>query len=303
MGIVAGDAAEVEHGTRGVGAGAAVRTVPAGECEREPHPSDSLRTFGAFVQALREHAGLSRADLGERVRYSKHTVESVELGRRMPDEAFVERAEEALGNTGALRKAARHLTRGEAGLAAWFRRWARLERDAMSLCTYECRLVPGLLQSEAYARAVFEGTNPLRTDEELEQQLTARMERQAMMRERPTVPFSFIVEEHVFRRRFGGAGVMRELVDHVLERTAPRNVTLQVVVLEAGLHACLDGPVQVLETPEGRRLGYSEGQENGRLISDPKQVSLLCRRYETLRSQALSPNESRALLERLRGEL
>ncbi|WP_112467795.1 helix-turn-helix domain-containing protein [Streptomyces triticisoli] len=282
--------------------GAGARAVPAGEWEREPHPSDSLRTFGAFVQALREHAGLSRADLGVRVRFSKHTVESVELGRRMPDEVFVERAEEALGNTGALRKAARHLTRGEAGLAAWFRRWARLEREAVSLSTYECRLVPGLLQSEAYARAVFEGTIPLRTDEELEVQLSARMERQAMMRERPKVPFSFIVEEHVFRRRFGDAEAMCGLVDHVLELTAPRNVTLQVVPLDAGLHACLDGPVQVLETPEGRRLGYSEGQQNGRLISDPKEMSLLCQRYETLRSQALNPSESRALLERLRGE-
>ncbi|MEU5520882.1 helix-turn-helix transcriptional regulator [Streptomyces sp. NPDC047860] len=292
-------------GVEGEAAGGAggARAVSAGEWEREPHPSDSLRTFGAVVQALREHAGLSRVDLGARVQYSKHTVESVELGRRMPDEAFVERAEEALGNTGALRKAARHLTRGEAGLAAWFRRWARLEREAVSLCTYECRLVPGLLQSEVYARAVFEGTIPLRTDEELEVQLAARMERQVMMRERPTVPFSFIVEEHVFRRQFGDAEAMRGLVDHVLELTAPRNVTLQVVPVEARLHACLDGPLQVLETSEGRRLGYSEGQQNGRLISDPKEMILLCQRYDTLRSQALNPTESRDLLERLRGEL
>ncbi|WP_405873946.1 Scr1 family TA system antitoxin-like transcriptional regulator [Streptomyces sp. NBC_00005] len=295
MGIVEGDA--------DAAGGVETRAVPAGEWEREPHPSDSLRTFGAVVQALREHAGLSRADLAARVQYSKHTVESVELGRRMPDAAFVDRAEEVTGNTGALRKAARHLTRGEAGLAAWFRRWARLEREAVSLCTYECRLVPGLLQSEAYARAVFEGTIPLRTDEELEAQLAARMERQAVMRERPTVPFSFIVEEHVFRRRFGDAEAMRELLDHVLERSTPRNVTLQVVPLDAGLHACLDGPVQILETPEGQRLGYSEGQKNGRLISDPKEVSVLCQRYDTLRSQALNPKESRDLLERLRGEL
>ncbi|MFB7330503.1 Scr1 family TA system antitoxin-like transcriptional regulator [Streptomyces adustus] len=292
------DIVETEAGT-GLGA----RAVSVGEGEREPHPSDSLRTFGAVVQALREHAGLSRGDLAAVVQYSKHTVESVELGRRMPDEAFVERAEEALGNTGALRRAARHLSRGEAGLAAWFRRWARLEREATSLCTYECRLVPGLLQSEAYAKAVFEGTIPPRTDAELEAQLAARMERQTMMRERPTVPFSFIVEEHVFRRRFGDAEAMRGLVDHVLERSAPRNVTLQVVPVEAGLHACLDGPVRILETAAGQRLGYSEGQKNGRLISDVKEVSALCQRYETLRSQALSPSESRALLEQLRGEL
>jgi len=271
--------------------------------EREPGPSDSLRTFGAVVQALREHAGLSRADFGARVRFSKHTVESVELGRRMPDESFVERAEEALGNTGALRKAAGHLTRGEAGLATWFRRWARLEKVAVSLCTYECRLVPGLLQSEGYARAVFEGTIPVVTDEVLETLLAVRLERQRMLCERPTVPFSFIVEEHVFRRGFGNVEQMRALLDHVLERSAPRNVTLQVVPLRAGLHACLDGPVQLLETPERRRLAYSEGQQNGRLISDPKGVSLLYQRYDKLRSQALNPEESRGLLERLRGEL
>ncbi|WP_432045602.1 helix-turn-helix domain-containing protein [Streptomyces asiaticus] len=292
------DIVETEAATGGGG-----RTAPAGEVEREPHPSDSLRTFGAVVQALREHAGLSRCELAAVVQYSKHTVESVELGRRMPDQAFVERAEEATGNTGALRRAARHLTRGEVGLAAWFRRWARLEREAVSLCTYECRLVPGLLQSEAYARAVFDNSIPLLTDAQTEAQLTARLERQAMMRDRPTVPFSFIVEESVFRRRLGGVQVQLSMLDHVLKVTAPRNVTLQVVPLELEFHGCLDGPVRILETPEGRRLGYSEGQQNGRLISEPKEMSLLCRRYDTLRSQALNPKESRDLLERLRGEL
>ncbi|WP_101255362.1 helix-turn-helix domain-containing protein [Streptomyces barkulensis] len=279
------------------------RSGPEREWDREPHPSDSMRTFGAVVQALREHTGLSRAELGTWVRYSKHTVASVELGRRMPDRAFVERAELALGNTGALRKAARHLTRGEVGLAAWFRQWARLERKAASLSTYECRLVPGLLQSEAYARAVFDNSIPLLTDEQAEAQVAARLDRQRMMRERPTVPFSFIVEEAVLRRGLGGPQVQASMLDHVLELTAPRNVTFQVVPLWLEFHGCLDGPLQILETPEGRWLGYSEGQQNGRLISDRKEMRLLCQRYETLRSQALNPMESRDLLERLRGEL
>nr|WP_242339203.1 helix-turn-helix transcriptional regulator [Streptomyces formicae] len=278
--------------------------MTAGEADREPDPSDSLRTFGAVTQALREHAGYSRAEFADLVRFSKHTVESVELGRRMPDESYVVRADELLGNTGALRKSSQYVTRGrgDVGLAAWFRRWAQLERVAMSLCTYECRLVPGLLQSEAYARAVFEGTVPVAPDDQLESFMAKRMERQRMLFERPTTPFSFIVEEHVFRRRFGDAGQMREMFDHVLELSAPRNVTLQVVPLEAGLHACLDGPVQLLETPKGQRLAYSEGQQNGRLISDPKEVSLLHQCYDTLRSQALNAKDSRGLLERLRGE-
>ncbi|MGW6461721.1 helix-turn-helix domain-containing protein [Streptomyces sp. NPDC055078] len=275
----------------------------AGDWEREPDPSDSLRTFGAVVQALREHAGLSRAEFGVLVSFSKHTVASVEVGRRMPDESFVERAEEALGNTGALRKAARFLSRGEPGLAAWFRRWARLEKEAVSLCTYECRLVPGLLQSEGYARAVFERHIPILSDEQLEAQVNARLERQQMLRERSHVPFNFIVEEAVFRRRFSGMEPMRDLLDQVLEHSSARNVTLQVVPLDAPLHACLNGPIRLLETAEGRRFAYSEGQENGRLIADVKEVSSLQHRYDTLRSQALNHDESRGLLERLRGEL
>lgn len=271
--------------------------------EREPEPSDSLRTFGAVVQALREHAGLTRAQFGELIRFSKHTVESVELGRRMPDESFVERAGAVLGNTGALRKASQFLSRGNPGFAAWFRRWAGLERIAISLCTYECRLVPGLLQSGEYAYAVFEGTIPLLTDAQLETQATARMERQEMLFDRPEVPFSFIVEEHVFRRKFAHRDKRRNLLDHVLKLGALRNVKLQIVPVEAELHACLDGPVRLLETPEGRRFAYCEGQQNGRLIADPKEVSLLQRRYDTLRSQALTPNDSRGLLERLRGAL
>ncbi|MEU2490020.1 helix-turn-helix transcriptional regulator [Streptomyces sp. NPDC007883] len=280
-----------------------VEAAAGAEGVREPDPSDSLRTFGAVVQALREHAGLSRVEFGEIVRFSKHTVESVELGRRMPDASFVERAEEALGNTGALRHSARFLTRGESGLAAWFRQWARLEKVAVSLCTYECRLVPGLLQSEGYARALFENRIPLLTDDQLEAQVAARLERQKMLYERQTVPFHFIVEESVFRRRLGGVEVQRGQLDHLLELTAPRNVTLQIMPTDAEFHSCMDGPLRLLETPQGRRLAYSEGQENGRLIADSKDVSLLYQRYDTLRSQALNPQDSRGLLERLRGEL
>ncbi|MEU5675719.1 Scr1 family TA system antitoxin-like transcriptional regulator [Streptomyces rochei] len=278
--------------------------TPGGEADREPDPSDSLRTFGAVMQALREHAGYSRTEFTDLVSFSKHTVESVELGRRMPDVVLVERSEEALGNTGALRRSAKYVTRGrgDVGLAAWFRQWARLERVAVSLCTYECRLVPGLLQSEGYARAVVDNAIPPLSDGQLEDQVRARLERQKLFRERPNAVFSFIVEEYVFRRQLGGAEVMKDLIGHVLELTAPRNVTLQIMPLSTESHACLDGPVQLLETPRQQRLAYSEGQQNGRLISDPKEVSFLCQRYDTLRSQALNSKDSRALLERLRGE-
>lgn len=268
----------------------------------EPVSSDSLKTFGAFVQGLREHAGLTREELASLVRFSKHTVESIELGRRMPDRDFVDRAEPALGGTGALKKAYRHLTR-HPGLAAWFQEWARRERTAVSLCTYECRMVPGLLQSEAYARTLFENEVPALSEAQVEGQLVARMERQRLLTERPNVPFSFIVAEVVFRQRIGGLEVTRGMLDHVLAITAARNVTLQIMPTDAESHSCLAGPLALLEGPDGKRYAYSEGQRNGRLISALKEVVPLQQAYDTLRSQALNPVESRALLERIRGAL
>ncbi|MEU7468003.1 helix-turn-helix transcriptional regulator [Streptomyces sp. NPDC044984] len=268
----------------------------------EPESSDSLRTFGAVVQGLREHAGLSREQFGELVRYSKHTVASVELGRRMPDAAFVERAEEALGNTGALRRAAGCLAR-QPGLAAWFRRWARLERTAIALCTYECRMVPGLLQTEAYARAMAVDHLPPLDDEQVEERWAARAERQELLRKQPNTAFSFIVEEHTFLRRTGGRDVTHGLITHVLELAALRNVELQVMPLVQESHTGLQGPLQLLETQENRWFGYLEGQESGQLITDRKVVSVLQMRYARMRSQALPLEDSVSLLQRMRGDL
>ncbi|EPH44569.1 hypothetical protein STRAU_2368 [Streptomyces aurantiacus JA 4570] len=261
-----------------------------------------MKTFGAFVQGLREHAGMTRGQFGPLVHLSKHSVESIELGRRLADDEFVELAEAALGNTGALRRAFQHMGR-QPGLASWFKAWARLEKTAIFLYTYECRVVPGLLQSERYARAVFDNSIPLLTDDTVEAQVTARMERQRMLPERHEVPYNFIVEESLFRQLLGGAGVARDMIDHVLTLTELRNVSLQIMPTACEQHAALDGSLQLLETPDGRRLAYSEGQQNGRLISDRKEVALLRQRYDTLRSQALTPLESRGLLERIRGAL
>ncbi|MBB4715464.1 transcriptional regulator with XRE-family HTH domain [Streptomyces luteogriseus] len=268
----------------------------------EPESSDSLRTFGAVVQGLREHAGLSREEFGELVRFSKHTVASVELGRRMPDAEFVQRAEEVFGRTGALRRAAGCLER-QPGLAAWFRRWAALEQAAITLYTYECRMIPGLLQTEAYARALFANQLPPLDDGQIEERWAARAERQKLLKGRPNTAFSFILEEHLFLRCLGGGGVTRELVDHLQEIAELRNVEVQIMPVAQGAHAGLAGPMQLLETPENRWLAYNEGQRGGQFISDPKEISVLHRRYARMRSQALSLEDSLSLLQRMRGNL
>lgn len=119
----------------------------------EPEPSDSLKTFGLVHKAFRKRAGLTQEEFAPLVRYQPGTVASIEQGRRLPPRVYVERAEEVLDAFGVLRAAAKYATR-QPGLASWFRRWADLEGLAITLCTYECRVIPGLLQTEAYARAV-----------------------------------------------------------------------------------------------------------------------------------------------------
>ncbi|WP_406333841.1 helix-turn-helix domain-containing protein [Streptomyces sp. NBC_00203] len=277
-------------------------TISNDSITNEPEPSSSLKSFGAVHKAFRMRAGYTQETYAPLVRFHPSTVASIEQGRRFPPRVFVERAEEILDAFGALKAAYKYAGREE-GLASWFRRWAELEELAISLCTYENRLVPGLLQSEGYARTLFRARVPLLTDSQIEAQLVARMERQRMLAERPNTAFSFIVEEHVFQRRTGGVDVTRELIDHILEVTELRNVEFQLMSMTRDVHAGFDGPIRLLETPENEWFAYCEGQRSGQFISDPKSISVLHMRYAKLRSQALTPDDSRSLLQRMRGAL
>ncbi|MFG2558900.1 Scr1 family TA system antitoxin-like transcriptional regulator [Streptomyces sp. NPDC048496] len=266
----------------------------------EPEPSDTLKAFGEVVKVFRKRARLTQEEFAPRVRYSVPTVASIEQGRRFPPPAFVDRAEDVLDAFGVIRAAAKHLSRRR-GLAKWFRHWAQLEADAASLYTYECRLIPGLLQTEAYARALFMNQLPPLGDEQIEAQLVARVERMALLTERPNTAYSFILEEHLFLRRSGGAGVTRGLIDHAIGLARLRNVEVQIMPQVQENHAGLDGPMQLLETPDHKWFAYGEGQESGHLHTDPAVVSMLQMRYARMRSQALSLEDSMSLLERMRG--
>lgn len=234
------------------------------------------------------------------MRYSVPTVASIEQGRRFPPPAFVDRAEDVLDAFGVIKAAAKHLSR-RPGLASWFRQWAQMETEAVSLSTYECRLIPGLLQTEAYARALFVNRLPPLDDDQIEARLTARMERQRLLRERPNTSYSFIIEEHLLLRQAGGPEVTAGLIDHLLDLTQLRNIEVQLMPLVCNDHAGLDGPIQLLETPDNMWFGYCEAQESGQFISDSKVVSMLQMRYARMRSQAHSPEYSVSLLQRMRG--
>ncbi|MCJ1679134.1 helix-turn-helix transcriptional regulator [Streptomyces sp. APSN-46.1] len=268
----------------------------------EVEPDENLRSFGETLKACRKRAGLTQEQLAQRVGYSVQYVGSVEQGRRHPSQKFIIKAEQVLDAYGIIQIAARQLNR-KRGLASWFRRWAELEEGAIALNTYECRSIPGLLQTEAYARALAANVPPMATSEEVETRIAARLDRQKLLYRTPYITFSFIIEQGVIERQTGGVEVTRELIDHLLECAKLPNVDIQVMPTISPEHAGTDGPFQLLESWEHEWLGYSEGQQSGVVITDPKDISLLHQRYAKLRIQALNPADSVGLLMRLRGSL
>ncbi|MFB8347805.1 helix-turn-helix domain-containing protein [Streptomyces niveus] len=276
----------------------------SGGVSSEPETSDSLKTFGAVLKALREEAGLTQEEFAPRVQYSVHYIAKIEQGKRFPPKTLPDRAGVVLGPVAkrVLTAGARSLTKG-AGLASWFRKWAIIEETAISLYAYECRAIPGLLQPESYARALSERRLPPLTEAQIELQVTARMERQRLLSERENTAFCFIIEESVLERRAGGAAVTRTVIEHLLEQGARRNVEIQIMPTLQEDHAGAEGLMYLAETPDNQWLGYSEGQLSSNVIAAPNNVSILLQRYGKLRSQAHSHETTVSLLERLRGAL
>ncbi|MFH8446779.1 helix-turn-helix domain-containing protein [Streptomyces sp. NPDC018026] len=270
----------------------------------EAELSDSLKTFGAVLKALREESGLTQEEFALRVRYSAAYVAKIEQGKRFPPADLPSRAEEVLGAVAVkvLTAAAKSLTR-RAGLASWFRQWAGVEEEAISLYAYECRAVPGLLQPEEYARAVFARQLPPYTEEQIDHKVAARLERQTLVTERPNTAFTFIIEQAILERGVGGASVTRAVIDHLLNMGDRTNVEIQIMPLHQQDHCGVDGQLYMAETPEHQWFGYTEGHRSSSLIADPGEVSVLHQRYGKLRSQALDCRATVNLLERMRGAL
>ncbi|MCF6524242.1 helix-turn-helix transcriptional regulator [Streptomyces sp. JJ36] len=278
--------------------------VPGCGGNGEPELSDSLKTFGAVLKALRDEARLTQEEFAPRVSYSAAYVAKIEQGKRFPPRDLVDRCEDVLGPPAArvLGAAARSLTR-KVGLASWFQHWAAIEEEAVSLYAYECRVIPGLLQPECYIRELFRRRLPPLSEDQCERQVDGRLARQRLLVERPNTEFCFLVEEALLRRGFGGPGVSRALLEHLLVQGDRRNVEIQVMPLERPDHYGFEGPMYLAESPDHRWAGYVEGHENSMLITAPKSSSAMLQRYGRMRAQALSHQDSMSLLERMRGAL
>ncbi|MER8182331.1 helix-turn-helix transcriptional regulator [Kitasatospora sp. NPDC094015] len=260
-----------------------------------------LRCFGRQVRLLREREGLTRSELGARLGYGDEQIASVELGRRIPKPELIDKADEALNAGGVLRAMKEEVAR--ARYPAFFRDAARLEAEAVELQTYDTHVVKGLLQTEAYTRAVLAMRRPLLDEETIEQRVVARLARQEVFDARPAPLFSFVMEESVLLRRLGGAAVMRGQLEQILLIGRRRNVEMQVMPLDREDNAGVDGGFTLFTRKGGEQTGYLETQGRSTLVTDREEVRALASRYGIIRAQALTPSESLAFIEKLLGEL
>ncbi|MFE1782142.1 Scr1 family TA system antitoxin-like transcriptional regulator [Streptomyces sp. NPDC059506] len=263
--------------------------------------SVGLAIFGMQSRALRERLGMTQAELAGHIGYSESLVRMVERGERKPRPDYVERVDKALRAQGVLIAATPFLRQDRH--PSWFVEYVEAEAEAVSLCKYDTHVVPGLLQTEEYARAVLSAHCPTLDDEEIERRVAARLDRQVLLARKPAPTLGFVIEEWVLRRPIGGRAVLKAQLLHLLECVAMRNLAIQVMPTACETHAGFDGPLTLLETPESRRLAYVEGQAGSEFVTEGAKVGVLEQRYGIIRAQALTTEDSARLIECLAGEL
>ncbi|MET8248859.1 helix-turn-helix transcriptional regulator [Streptomyces sp. NPDC005202] len=260
-----------------------------------------MRTVVRQLKLWREAAGLTQAEFGAAIGYGEEQVSSVERGRRIPRPEYLDRADQVLAAGG--RIAAMKKDVAEVRYPKKVRDLKKLEAEAVELCAYNNSVVHGLLQTKEYARAVFNARRPAFTEEEVEQQVAARLARQEIldfMTGRRV--FSFVQCESTLRRPIGGRMVMRQQLERLLEVGQWRNVDLQVLPLDREENSGTDGSFRLLKLKDGATVAFSEAPLSSRVMTDPKETTVLDIRYGVIRAQALSPQESLAFIEKVLGE-
>ncbi|MGA4880611.1 helix-turn-helix domain-containing protein [Streptomyces lydicamycinicus] len=263
--------------------------------------SAAMEVIGAQLAMFRVKAGLTQRALGERTSVAEETIASIEQGRRALMPHLARELDQLLGTGGALATGVENLPPKEK-YPIWAEEFIAYEREAVALSGYENQVLPGLLQTEPYARATFRSDLPSLSKEMMELRVAGRLERQEVLHRDVPVIASFIISEAVLRDHLGGCGVMREQLRHLRACADLPGVAIQIMPFGNTSHAGLSGPFVLLETSDHQRLAYSETQIGSHLISDADKVSSLTQKYGMLRMQALNAEETTGLLDRLLGE-
>lgn len=236
--------------------------------------------FGSELRRARESHGWSRERLAEEINFSTSLIEKVEAGSKSPSESFAEAADESLGTEGLLRRIRRHIQRQDA-MPEWFRSWPDIEEQATTLRLFELVIVPGLVQTEGYARALLDSDD----------KVAARLARQDIFAQDHPPEVVIVLDEAALRRKIGSAETMQEQLKHLMQVPA----CVQVLPADAGTYLGVDGSF-TLATLDGREVAYVQNPARGFVLDDPEIASKLGRRWDTLRGEALPQRQSQQLI-------
>ena len=281
-------------------------------------PSTVLgRQLGDELRRLREAAGLTTVDAAEALDCTKGKVSRIENGRvavRLPDltamlQAYHVPDAEVRDRLAALaRKANRRRRQGwwnqySSVLADTYRDYIALEAMAQSIRTFQAQLVPGLLQIPEYSRAVTVASRQWKTAEEIEKFVQVRLARQERLTGDSPLRVWAVLSEAVLVQQVGGPQVMAAQLQHLLDISERSNVTIQVLSFSQGAHASMFGPYVVLGFPEEGALDVvlADNPTGSTWLEREQEVARYRDLFDAARTSALSPVESRAIIQR-RGE-
>lgn len=283
---------------------------------RQVGPTALRMLVGAHLRRLREARGVTREDAGWTIRASHSKISRLELGRTGFKKRDVADLLTLYGvdddtERSSLLTLAEHANAPawwhEYGdvLSGWFEAYLGLEQAASVIRTYQVQFVPGLLQTEDYARAVIRLGYPDASEEEIERRVRLRMRRQQILHRADPPKLWAVIDEAVLRRHTDGAATMRTQLQHLIEVSALPHVTIQVLPFSAGGHAAAGGPVTILRFPEGELpdVIYLEQLTSAVYSDKPADIDHYRHVMNRLGVQAEQPTATTEILRRFRDEI
>ncbi|WP_367141140.1 MULTISPECIES: helix-turn-helix domain-containing protein [Streptomyces] len=273
--------------------------------ENKDRASTAAQLTSEIVRLLRKRAGMTQEELGAEIDYTGSAISALETGAQPATEKMLDSLEKSIGCGMGIFTAAKKYVRLDK-YPTHFKDFARLEQQALTLCTYQNFVIDGLFQTEEYARALIGGGYPPLPESVVEELVTARMARKAIFDREPMALIELVLEESTLRRPFGSWDILRGQLSHLIDYSERRNVSVQVLPMDRGLrgqHAGARGTMQLVQSPDHRMMVYLEVQGISNLLSEPAEVTRHFHRYAKIRAQALGPDESLGFIKRLAEEL
>lgn len=252
--------------------------------------------FGAELKRLREEAGFTQAALGARVFVSGGYVGQFEQAIRKPQLDVAQRIDETLQTGGFFERMCRKLI-STSRYAEYFAAAAELEALATKVCDFAPTVVPGLLQTAEYAQAVILASNPLATDEYVQETVKARMDRAQILKDAARPMYWGILHETTLRIPAGGPTTMARQLDHIAALARERKALIQVLPYAAGAHPQMGKMLRLMEFEDAPPTAYTEAVYSGNLLDDPALVKRVQGTYDLLRAAALSPEATLTVIE------